>query len=205
MPSATPTPNAELITSLNNELQALTTRRNTLKTTLSSSTTPITAAQVDELRNIYSQQLALYQLINELNKTYNTTLAASIELTSYQDDLISKLKIIQENKDSKYNDVIASQQDTLRKSKINRYYNDKYEAMMKLIKIITLMLIPTITLAYLNKKEYIQKDAFHVFAIVIVVIGGIFFIKQLIDIMRRSNMDFAEYNVKNKPTDSANV
>jgi cation transport ATPase len=190
--TTTTTTNSSLTQSLTNQLTALTAQRNALKSQLS---TPITSAQIAQLKDIYDKQLALYKLIHDLNTTYNNTLQASQQLTNYQTEMISKMTSLEADKQSKINEVVYSKQDMIRKSKINRYYGDKYEAMITLIKIITMMLIPTIALAYLNKQEYIKNDAFHVFAIIIVVIGGIFFLKQLIDIMRKSNMDFDEYDI----------
>lgn len=182
------------LTFLTAKLTDIKTRRTALQNAIST-TTPVTPAQIQQLRDIYAEQLSLYQLINDLNKSYDQTLQASQQLTSYQNDLMSKMDNIHYDKSNKINEVIASKQDMVRKSKINRYYSDKYEAMIKLIKIITMMLIPTIALAYLNKKEYIPQDAFHIAAIIIVVIGGIFFLKQFIDITRKSKMDFSEYEI----------
>lgn len=87
-------------------------------------------------------------------------------------------------------------QSNIRQSQINRFYSDKYSAYTELFRLIVSSLIPIIFLLVLKKKGYIRSDAFKSLIIVVFIIGGIFCLKQFIDILSRSDTNFQEIDWK---------
>ena len=107
------------------------------------------------------------------------------QLTNINDDLGKQL-----------NEINDKQVDKVQQAKINRYFSDKYENQTQLLKVIVVMLSAIILLAFLRNNEFIMNDAFNVLVIIILIIGGILLLKQMVDILRRSNTDYQEIKWK---------
>ena len=87
-------------------------------------------------------------------------------------------------------------------AEINNYYSSKYEAQSEVVKTIVYFCIPILILGILMKKSIISQN---IALSIIGVLGGIgifivFF--QVIDIMRRDNMVFDEYDFAFNPDDT---
>jgi hypothetical protein len=181
--------NIPSISAIQYQLQNLKTKRDAV---LSKSGSVLTQPEINQLKEIYTEQLELYNLVNDLNSTYENVLNSSKTLNVYQQNLNNKLVDINNDLEKELEEIDSKQIDKIQQAKINRYYSDKYENQVHLMKIITRMLVAVILLAILRNNGLIMNDAFNVLIIVILIIGGIFLLKQFIDILRRSNMDFQE-------------
>jgi hypothetical protein len=140
--------------------------------------------QMSDLQTIYAQQLSLYNSIQNESSPIS------------QEDLIKNIQMMSEDTEERISELQSSDNNKIRQAKINRYYSDKYEAQVKLLKIIITMLVPIALLSFLYNSDYILEDAFNVLVIVILIIGGIFFIRQFVDIIRRNNQNFQEIDWK---------
>ena len=183
------------ISVIQSRLKALKIKRDTLLTKASPST-PMSQSDINELKDIYSQQLELYNLVNDLNSTFQNVLNSSQTLNVHQKSLQSQLTNINSDLTDQLNKINDKQVDKVQQAKINRYFSDKYENQTQLLKVIVVMLSAIILLAFLRNNEFIMNDAFNVLVIIILIIGGILLLKQMVDILRRSNTDYQEIKWK---------
>ena len=161
-----------------------------------SSSIPMSESDIIKLKDIYSQQLELYNLVNDLNSTFLNALKSSQTLNVHQNSLKTKLEKINGDLVSELGEINDKQVDKVQQAKINRYFSDKYENQTQLLKVIVIMLSAIILLAFLRNNEFIMNDAFNVLVIIILIIGGILLLKQMVDILRRSNTDYQEIKWK---------
>jgi hypothetical protein len=87
-------------------------------------------------------------------------------------------------------------------AEINNYYSSKYEAQAKVVKTIVYFCIPILILGILMKKSIISQNI--ALSIIGVLCGIAIFVVyfQVIDIMKRDNMMFDEYNFAFNPDDT---
>jgi hypothetical protein len=90
----------------------------------------------------------------------------------------------------------------VRMAEINNYYSDKYGAQTNVMKTIVYFCIPILILGILMKKEFIPKNIATALIGILVGLLIIIVIFQAIDIARRNNMVFSEYDF---PFNSDNV
>ena len=185
--------NIPSISVIQSRLAGLKSKRDNI---LTSESNPLFQWQIDDLKDIYSQQLELYNLVNDLNSSFQNVLNSSQTLNVYQKSLQSQLTNINDDLGKQLNEINDKQVDKVQQAKINRYFSDKYENQTQLLKVIVVMLSAIILLAFLRNNEFIMNDAFNVLVIIILIIGGILLLKQMVDILRRSNTDYQEIKWK---------
>lgn len=109
----------------------------------------------------------------------------------------NELKHAQNNlaslEDSRYN--------TVRMAEINNYYSEKYDTQTSVMKTIVYFCIPLLILGILTKKELVPKNIALVIMSILIGLAIVIVSFQVIDIMRRDNMVFSEYNFPFKPDD----
>lgn len=185
--------NIPSISVIQSRLAGLKSKRDNI---LTSESNPLFQRQIDDLKDIYSQQLELYNLVNDLNSSFQNVLNSSQTLNVHQKSLQSQLTNINDDLTNQLNEINDKQVDKVQQAKINRYFSDKYENQTQLLKVIVVMLSAIILLAFLRNNEFIMNDAFNVLVIIILIIGGILLLKQMVDILRRSNTDYQEIKWK---------
>ncbi len=87
-------------------------------------------------------------------------------------------------------------------AEINNYYSEKYGAQTNVMKTIVYFCIPILILGILMKKEILSKNISLALIGILVGLAIVVVVYQAIDLSRRSNMVFSEYNF---PFDSENV
>lgn len=155
-----------------------------------------------------AKQMEIIKKINELSnirisllKTLNQT-ANSIQnnVATSRVDLVNQLTLLGvveqqlNNVKEKINQSDNIKNDKLRMVEINTYYGKRYKAYSELMKLLIYISLFLLFLAILNKKELLPENISNALMIVVLVIGGYFFIRKLMDIIRRDNMDFDQYD-----------
>lgn len=82
----------------------------------------------------------------------------------------------------------------LRMAEINTYYGDKYSAQADLMKLIIYTCIPILIIGILTKKSIIPEGLGMGIVGAILVIGIVVIFYRMIDLWRRDNMNYNEYN-----------
>lgn len=88
----------------------------------------------------------------------------------------------------------------LRMAEINNYYSAKYDTQSKVMKTIVYFCVPILILGILTKKEFIPQNIALMIISILIGIAVIMVGLQVIDIMRRDNMNFEEYNFQFDPS-----
>jgi len=109
----------------------------------------------------------------------------------------NELQNVQDNlsllEDSRYN--------TRRMAEINNYYSEKYSAQTNVMKTIVYFCIPLLILGILMKKGFVPKNISLIIMSVLIGLAIVIVGLQVIDIMRRDNMDFTEYRFPFNPSE----
>jgi len=159
---------------------------------------------INEIENLQKLKKDLYQNFSDSYASQQANVAES------RDALVNEVAVggvVQhELKNANKNLKLLEQQrfNELRMAEINDYYSDKYTTQTSVMKTIVYFSIPILILGILMKKEILSKN---IALAIIGVLGGIcvfIVIMQSIDIMRRSNMVFDEYNFPSNPDELAN-
>jgi len=90
----------------------------------------------------------------------------------------------------------------VRMAEINNYYSEKYGAQTNVMKTIVYFCIPILILGILMKQEILSKNISLALIGILVGLAIVVVVYQAIDLARRNNMVFSEYNF---PFDSENV
>ena len=110
----------------------------------------------------------------------------------------NELQNVQDNlsllEDSRYN--------TRRMAEINNYYSEKYSAQTNVMKTIVYFCIPLLILGILMKKGFVPKNISLIIMSVLIGLAIVIVGLQVIDIMRRDNMDFTEYRFPFYPSEA---
>lgn len=117
-------------------------------------------------------------------------------------DQITVLKMVEDqlNKSKEYiNNIKASNLHEMRMVEINSYYSKRYSHHTNLIKIIIVVSIIVLLVILLKKYNIISEGISNILVSIILFIGLIIFTVNGYDLMRRSNMDYDEYDIIAKP------
>jgi len=157
------------------------------------------------LANIEELQQIKASLYKNLSYSYAATQSRLVESRNVLVDETAVTGVINNELASTSNELHSIQDERYNKTRmaeINNYYSSKYEAQSEVVKTIVYFCIPILILGILMKKSIISQN---IALSIIGVLGGIgifivFF--QVIDIMRRDNMVFDEYDFAFNPDDT---
>ena len=149
---------------------------------------------VEKINNISTMRINLYKTLNDLNnqvggslKNSNYTLKEQTVAVNIVENELNKskkkLELLEEQKNNK-----------IRMIQINDYYGQRYAEHTDLMKILIIMLIPIIILAFLYNKGLLSSTIYYILILIIALIGSIFLAKRFISIMSRDNMNYQNYN-----------
>lgn len=149
---------------------------------------------IDQINELSTMRLNLYQTLSGVNNYYQNTLNSSIgtlreQLVAIQiienelNRARARLAVLEEEKNNK-----------IRMVEINTYFGDKYAEHSQLMKIIIFTLIPVIILAILNNKGILPTTIYYALVALVSLIGAYFFWNRFGSIIMRDNMNYQEYN-----------
>ena len=124
-----------------------------------------------ETRNAVRQQLVAAQVVeSQMNN-------AKTMLTSLKDDKSNKLRLVE----------------------INNYYGRKYEYQTDIMKIVIMACAPILVISILLKKGFIPETISSGLIVIIIAVGIIAVVQKLMDLNRRNNMNFDQYDMPFNP------
>ena len=124
-----------------------------------------------ETRNAVRQQLVAAQVVESQMNNAKTMLA------SLKDDKSNKLRLVE----------------------INNYYGRKYEYQTDIMKIVIMACAPILVISILLKKGFIPETISTGLIVVIIVAGIIVVARKVMDLNRRNNMNFDQYDMPFNP------
>lgn len=152
------------------------------------------SSSINVFNQIKTEQEEIYNLLKNINENLYATFISAKTLNDHQHNLATKLNDYKNDIETNIDSLEEETNHKARLAKINKYYGDKYQAHSQLIKLIILILVPIIILAILKNKGFFPEDAFNALLLVIMVIGGILFIKKYKDVVSRDNLNYQEYD-----------
>jgi hypothetical protein len=136
-------------------------------------------------------------MFKELNDMYKDTQG---RVSQTRIDLVDQMTVagVVENElnNAKQNLSALSDDKTqkMRMVELNTYYSQKYKEYTKLMKLVIYFSVPILLLAILRKKDLVPRNIINIIIVGLIIIGGVVFIRKLMDLSSRSNMNFDEYD-----------
>jgi hypothetical protein len=194
-----------------NDIQSLQTMEKQLFNSLETNpnlTTEQRAKIVEKMNQISNMRINLYQTISGINTYFQNALHSSQGTLTGQTAAISIVENELNQAKKRLSLLEVEKNNKVRLVQINDYYGDKYVEHGELMKIIIYILVPVIILAILNNKGILPNTIYFILLAIIAMIGGYFFWKRFISIIRRDNMNYQTYdwpfNASSAPVSSTN-
>jgi hypothetical protein len=149
---------------------------------------------IDKMNQISQMRINLYGNLKNMYTSYNQNVSTSRNTLDEQlvainivenelEEAKKRLAILEINKSNK-----------LRSVEINTYYSKQYDAYATFMKTLVYLCIPILILTFLGNKGLIPSSINGFLIGIIIVIAILVLGYQIIDLMRRDNMNFDEYN-----------
>jgi len=172
---------------------------------LSVQTNPDVNKQNALLQQIQQLQALKSSLYTSVSASYASTQANVAESRNSLVDEIAVTGVVGKELQNANKNLSALEQaryNKVRMAEINNYYSEKYGAQTNVMKTIVYFCIPILILGILMKKEILSKNISLALIGILVGLAIVVVVYQAIDLARRNNMVFSEYNF---PFDSENV
>ena len=156
------------------------------------------------LQKIKELQQLKSSFYTSISNSYISTQNNIVEARNSLVDEIAVTNIIGkelQNANKSLNALEQERYNKVRMAEINNYYSEKYNAQTSIMKTIVYFCIPILILGILMKKEFIPKNVATTLIGVLVGLCVVVVLYQSVDIARRSNMDFNEYQFPFNPND----
>ena len=172
---------------------------------LSVQTNPDVNKQNALLQQIQQLQALKSSLYTSVSASYASTQANVADSRNSLVDEIAVTGVVGKELQNANKNLSALEQaryNKVRMAEINNYYSEKYGAQTNVMKTIVYFCIPILILGILMKKEILSKNISLALIGILVGLAIVVVVYQAIDLARRNNMVFSEYNF---PFDSENV
>lgn len=161
---------------------------------INTETSPDLTSYLSTLDDIKIEQDDIYGKIVDINANLAESFKSAETLNKHQSNLDGYLTSYKGDLLTNAEDMKDQTNNSIRLSKINNYYSDKYNAHTQIVKTIIYVLISAIIISILKRKEIIPQDVFVTLMLVIVIISSITILKKIKNVTGRSNNNFQEYD-----------
>ena len=146
--------------------------------------------------NMFEQLKSVYQLLDNNFESDRNNLA----------NQLTTLSVVEKNLNSskqQLNKLKTNNANTLRMAEIDNFFSRKYNAYTKILQFLIFLMIPVIIVIVLKRNQTISSQTTNILLAIIIVIGFIYIGGSLLDISRRNNMVFQEYDFPLNVTESS--
>ena len=147
----------------------------------------------NEIKLLQDKKKKMYAMINNKYNNLQTDLDNTRNYMRNQKFINNVVRKEVNNTRDDLNGLKNIKNNNLRMAQINTYYNDKYKAYTQVMKMVVYFCIPILIIALLMKKNILS---FNIGSIIISILIGFFLFFlffRFIDLLRRDNMNFQEY------------
>ena len=149
---------------------------------------------INKINEISQMRMNMYATMKDMYSYYQKNVSASsttlgqevVAIDVLENELNEAKKRLNLLQDQKYN--------KLRLVEINTYYGKRYNAHTRIMKIIVIMCIPLIILAFLANRGLLPSNLYIFLSGLVIIIGLVLLGLQIIDMSNRDNMNWDEYN-----------
>ncbi len=182
-------------------IKSIEQRMKTLYTQLESAASDGSGDNTQQINSLQSQISALSKAhetivsgMQQQLQLLNTQVGQSREEVVDQATLGGVMEQELDNAKTNINAIKTAKDNKLRMTEINTYYSKRYQAHISLMKLIIIISVILLFLAIFRKKAYIGNDLAKWLSITVLIIGALMVTAKVIDMIRRDNMNYDEYN-----------
>jgi len=154
---------------------------------------------INRINQLSQIRVSLFSSLNynyqSVQKNVNTARTELVELLTVVGIVEEELN----NAKKQLNQMYEIKHEKMRMVEINTYYGKQYRAQGSFLKLVILVSVLLLILAILRKKGLIMDSLYTVLLGFILVLGGFFIIRRLLDISKRDNMNYDAYDWKYNP------
>jgi hypothetical protein len=160
---------------------------------------------VNKINEISQMKMNLYEVLKNIYSFFQKNVASSrttlaeqmMAIDIVENELKESKRRLQLLEDEKYN--------KLRMVQVNTYYGKRYSAHASIMKTVVFVCVPILILTILMNSGILPQNIGALLIAILIMIGIIAILYQFVDLSKRDNMNFDEYdwhfNAKDAPTD----
>lgn len=137
--------------------------------------------------NMFEHLKSVYQLLDDNFESDRNNLANQLTTLSVVEKNLNNSK-------KQLNKLENNNAKTLRMTEIDDFFSRKYNAYTKLLQFLIILMIPIIIIILLKRNQTISKQITNILLAIIIIIGLFYIGGSLLDLSRRNNMIFQEYD-----------
>ena len=137
--------------------------------------------------NMFEQLKTVYQLLDNNFESDRNDLANQLTTLSVVEKNLNNSK-------EQLNKLESNKDNILRMAEIDDFFSKKYNAYTKILQVLILLMVPVIIVVILKRNQTISSQTTNVLLGIIIVIGLFYIGGSLLDLSRRNNMAFQEYD-----------
>ena len=145
--------------------------------------------------NMFEQLKSVYQLLDNNFESDRNNLANQLTTISVVEKNLNNSK-------EQLNKLENNNANTLRMTEIDNFFSSKYNAYTKILQFLILLMVPVIIVVVLKRNQTISSQTTNVLLAIIIIIGLFYIGGTLLDLSRRNNMVFQEYDFPVNISDS---
>ena len=149
---------------------------------------------IKQINNISQTRINMFQQLNSIYRLLDRNLENDRNNLENQ---MTTLSIVEKNLNhskQQFNKMRDNNANTLRMTEIDNFFSSKYNAYTKVLQFLILLLIPVVIIVVLKRNQTISLQTTNVFISIIIIVGLFYIGGTLIDLSRRNNMVFQEYD-----------
>ena len=151
-------------------------------------------ALVNQMNNISQMRINLYANLNNMYSSYSQNVGAS---RNTLDEQVVAVEVVEEALNEakiRLNALETEKYNKLRMVEVNTYYSKQYGAYTDIMKTLVYFGIPIFILVFLGNKGLIPSNIYGLLIGILMIISLFTLGYKIIDLIRRDNMNFDEYN-----------
>jgi len=151
---------------------------------------------IDNINKVVKTRGELYRNLNDMYVLLQTDINTiqNSDVYKAQSNALDLIKGELERAEKNKEIMESDKNNKLRMTEINTYYSKRYEASADIMMLVIYVTIPLLILAILKSKGYIPRSLANFATIIILTVGGVKIGTRLLDMMRRSNVDYDKYS-----------
>ncbi len=154
---------------------------------------------VKRINELSEMRISLFKTLSDMYDSLQNSVAET------RVDLVDQMTVvgIVENElnhaKANLNSLESAKNNKMRMVEINTYYGQRYQAHTGVMKLIIMITVPLLILAILNKKGLIPSNIANGLTTLILIVSAILFIRRIMDLSSRDNMNYDEIDWKFNP------
>ena len=149
---------------------------------------------IKQINNISQTRINMFQQLKSIYRLLDRNLDNDRNNLENQMTTLSIVEKNLNNSKQQFNKIRDNNANTLRMTEIDNFFSSKYNAYTKVLQFLVLLMIPIIIIVVLKRNQTISLKTSNVLIAIIIIVGIFYIGGTLLDLSRRNNMVFQEYD-----------